>query len=62
MKSYLIFKFDYIKTKFNYQHGITNFNYSNYILLHLLIASLIHHHFCFFNQIFYTSLPECLGN
>lgn len=62
MKSVLIFHFDYIKAKYNYQHSITNFNYSNYLIINLLIASLINQHFQLFNLIFYTSLPACLGN
>ena len=32
MKSVLVFRFDWIKVKFNYQHGRANYNYSNYIL------------------------------
>lgn len=62
MKSVLIFKLDYIKTKYNYQHHITNFNYSNYFVINLLIASLINQHFHFFSIIFYSTLPACLGN
>ena len=62
MKSLLIFQFDYIKVKYNYQHSISNFNYSNYIILNLLIASVVNQHFQFFSLIFYTSLPACLGN
>ena len=62
IKSMLIFKFDYIKTKYNYQHNLTNFNYSNYVIVNLLIASLVHQHFSFFNIVFYSTLPACLGN
>jgi hypothetical protein len=62
MKSILIFKFDYIKTKYNYQHNMSNFNYSNYLIVHLLIASLVNQHFKFFNIIFYSTLPACLGS
>lgn len=62
IKSCGIFKFDYVKTKYNYQHQITNFNYSNYVVSNLLVASLIHQHFSFFNIIFMTTLPACLGN
>lgn len=61
MKGILVFKFDYIKMKFNYQHGYTNYNYSNYIIINLIITSLINHHFYFFNSVFYTSFPSCLG-
>lgn len=62
MKALLIFKFDYIKAKYNYQHGIANYNYSNYLIFNLLVATLINQHFEFFNLIFYTTLPACLGN
>lgn len=41
LKSMLIFRFDYIKTKYNYQHNLTNFNYSNYLIVNLLLACLI---------------------
>ena len=61
-KSLLIFKFDYIKAKYNYQHGTSNFNYSNYLIVNLLFACVINQHFEFFNIIFYTTLPACLGN
>lgn len=62
IKSCAIFRFDYIKTKYNYQHNTSNFNYSNFFIGNLLIASLIHQHFSFFNIIFATTLPACLGN
>ncbi len=45
IKSILIFKFDYIKAKYNYQHNVSNFNYSNYLVINLLIACLINQHF-----------------
>lgn len=45
MKSVLIFKFDYIKAKYNYQHGVSNFNYSNYIINNLLLCCVINQHF-----------------
>lgn len=45
MKSMLIFKFDYIKAKYNYQHGVSNFNYSNYIINNLLMCCVINQHF-----------------
>lgn len=45
MKSILIFKFDYIKAKYNYQHGVANFNYSNYIINNLFICCVINQHF-----------------
>lgn len=45
MKAILIFKFDYITVKYLYQHNEGNFNYSNYILVNLFIASLINQHF-----------------
>lgn len=61
MKSILIFSFDYIRVKYNYQHNLTNFNYTNYIMINLFIAALINQHFQFFNLIFYSTLPGCLG-
>jgi hypothetical protein len=45
MKSILVFQFDYITVKYNYQHNHGNFNYSNYLLINLFIASLINQHF-----------------
>lgn len=30
--------------------------------MNLLLTSLINHHFYFFNQVFYTQLPGCLGS
>ncbi len=62
IKSCAIFRFDYIKTKYNYQHQMSNFNYSNFVIGNLLDASLIHQHFAFFNIIFASTLPACLGN
>jgi hypothetical protein len=62
MKSVAVFRFDYIKAKFNFQHAISNYNYSNYFIQHLLIAALMSHHFYYFNLIFFSTLPECLGS
>lgn len=61
LKSCLTFKFDSTKAKYNHHHNISNYNYSNYLTFHLLISILINQHFQFFNLIFYTMLPACLG-
>ena len=69
MKSVLVFRFDWIKAKFNYQHGRANYNYSNYIIGNtyhiignLLLAALTNHHFYFFNMIFSSTQPTCVGS
>jgi hypothetical protein len=69
MKSVLVFRFDWIKAKFNYQHGRANYNYSNYIIGNtyhiignLLLAALMNHHFYFFNMIFSSTQPTCVGS
>lgn len=54
-------KFDLVRTLYNMSNLRSNFNLSNYILFHLFLASLMNHHYIFFNQIFNTNSPTCLG-
>jgi len=54
-------KFDIIKTLYNMSNLKANFNLTNYITFHLIFAGLVNNHFIFFNQIYYTDLPVCLG-
>ena len=60
-KSVQLMKFDLIKTLYNMSTLRTNFNMSNYIIFNLFICSLLNDHYIFYNQVFNTKLPTCLG-
>jgi hypothetical protein len=61
-KSILVFKFDMMKVKHNIQANLSNFNMSNYIIINLLIAGLINHHYYFYSIIFDQQISVCLGD
>jgi hypothetical protein len=61
-KSVLVFKFDMMKVKHNIQANVSNFNMSNYIIVNLLIAGLINHHYYFYSIIFDQQISVCLGD
>lgn len=62
MKCTMILRFDYIRAKYNYQHGVGNFNYINFAVANFMQAALVNAHFCYFNGVFYSTLPACLGS
>lgn len=61
LKVWQIYKFDVIKMVYNYDHGLYNFNVSNWIIFNLLWACLIHGHYYFFNFVFRGHTEPCVG-
>lgn len=61
LKIIQIVKFDIIKTLYNMSNLKANFNMTNYVLQNLFFCAFVNNHFIFYQQIFKTTTPICLG-
>ena len=62
LKVWQTYSFDIIKAVYNWDHGINNFNFTNYIVYNLSFCCLIHGHFYLFNFVFTGQLSPCIGS